>query len=186
MNKFSTPLRYGAIGFMVMCIISFVSYFFYRQLFGSFYTQIATGLLFFGISIFIPIWGGIGFRREQGGVISFKDAFLAVFMIYAISSLGGSVMQYLIPNVIDTEYPEQILNLVKTTTEESMEKFGAPDDQIEKTMQGFTLEQFKPSLFQTAKAYGGYMLFGAILSLIIAAFIKRNSEVKPVQEFPSS
>jgi len=186
MNKFSTPLRYGVIGFMVMCIISFLSYFFYRQLFGSFYMQIAIGLLFFGISIFIPIWGGISFRKESGGIISFKDAFIAVFIIYAVSSLGSSCMQYLIPNVIDTEYPEQLLELIKDTTEESMEKFGAPGEQIEKTMEGFTLEQFKPSLLQTLKTYGMYMLFGIVLSLIIAAFIKRNSESKPVQEFPST
>ncbi len=186
MNKFSTPLRYGAIGFMVMCIISFLSYFFYRQLFGSFYMQIAIGLLFFGISIFIPIWGGISFRKESGGIISFKDAFIAVFIIYAVSSLGSSCMQYLIPNVIDTEYPEQLLQLIKTTTADSMEKFGAPDEQIEETMEGFTLEKFKPTLLETAKTFGFYMLFGIVLSLIIAAFIKRNSEVKPVREFPST
>lgn len=185
MNKFSTPLRYGAIGFFTMCILSFVSYFFYRQLFGSFTMQMFIGLLFFGISIFIPIWGGITFRREQGGVISFKDAFLAVFIIYAVSSLGSCAMQYLIPNVIDTEYPEQILQLVKETTADSMERFGAPDEQIEKTMKDFTLEKFKPGLLQTAKTYSYYLLFGMALSLLIAVFIKRNSEHKPVQEFAS-
>jgi len=186
MNKFSTPLRYGAIGFMVMCIISFISYFFYRQLFGSFFMQMSIGILFFGIGIFIPIWGGITFRRENGGTISFKDAFLAVYIIYAVSALGSSTMQYVIPNIIDTEYPEQLLELVKTTTAESMEKFGAPDEQIEKTMEEFKLEKFKPDLVQTLKGYGISLTIGAALSLIIAAFIKRNSENKPVQEFPST
>ena len=140
MNKFSTPLRYGAIGFMVMCIISFLSYFFYRQLFGSFYMQIAIGLLFFGISIFIPIWGGISFRKESGGIISFKDAFIAVFIIYAVSSLGSSCMQYLIPNVIDTEYPEQLLQLIKTTTADSMEKFGHRMSRLKKRWKGLLLK----------------------------------------------
>lgn len=185
MNKFSTPLRYGAIGFMAMCIISIISYFFYKQMFSSFTTQMLIGILIFAVTIFIPVWGGITFRRENGGWVSFKDAFLAVYIIYIISTLGSSIMQYIVPNIIDTEYPEQLLQLVKSTTEDSMEKFGASDEQIEKTMKDFTIERFKPSIVDTARSYGFSLLIGAVLSLVIAAFIKRNSESKPIQNFPS-
>ncbi|MDB5282650.1 MAG: hypothetical protein JWO06_1725 [Bacteroidota bacterium] len=176
MNKFSVPIRYGVIGALVYATIGFISYMLYRQLFSSFMTQILFGIVVFGIGIFIPVFGGVTFRRAQGGSLSFKDAFLGVFIICAVSAVGSSVMTYVIPNIIDTEYPQKSMDLIQSTTRETMEKFGAPDEKIEEAMQRFKIENFKPGVVSTLKGYGISLIWGLVLSLIIAAFIRRNNE----------
>ena len=184
--KFNVPIRYGIIAALVMIIISFLSYLFYRQLFGSFGMQIGVGLFFLAIAIFIPVWGGVTFRRDIGGIISFKDAFIGVFIICALSSAGSCLMQYLIPNVIDKQYAEEITQYLRNTTSAYMEKMGAPDEKIDETMKQFTVEKFQPDLATTGKSFLKYLGFNAILSLIIAAFIRRNSGANPVPMEDSS
>jgi len=177
--KFNIPIRYGIIAALVMIIISFITYLFYKPLFASFGMQIFTGFALLAISIFIPVWGGVTFRRESGGVLSFRDAFIGVFIICALSAVGSCSMQYLIPNVIDKQYPEEVTQYLRTTTSAYMERMGAPEDKIDETMQKFTVEKFKPSLLQTLKSYGVYLIWEVVLSLIIAAFVRRNSEAIP-------
>lgn len=187
-SKFGAPIRYGIIGALIMVIVSFLSYLFYRNLFGSFWTQIGTGFFFLALYLTIPIWGSILFRRERGGIISFGDAFIGALIICALSSAGGSIMQYIIPNVIDTQYPEEITRFLQTTTSEYMEKMGAPDDRINETMKKFTVEKFKPDLLETSKSYAKALAFGIVISLIIAAFLKRNplATVTPVTDIGTS
>lgn len=176
MNNFKIPLRYGVIGALVMCIFSFISYLFYRQLFSSFYTQIGVGTVSLAIMIAIPLMGGFAFRKDRGNVLSFKDALVGVLLICVITFAGSSLMGYLIPNVIDTEYPEQVMQLMKNSTQETMEKFGSSDEEIEKAMERFDDEQFKPSLLQTIKGYGISLGIALVLSLIIAAVIRREPQ----------
>ena len=182
MNKYSTPIKYGIIGALVSCITSFIAYMFYRQLFASFMSQILVGLVIFAIGVFIPVWGGVTFRAERGGILLFKDAFLGVFIICAISSAGSGLMTYVIPNIIDPDYAPKLMELVQTTTRESMEKFGAPDDKIEEAMGRFKIENFKPNALGALKGYGISLIWGAVLSLIIAAFIKRKPDTNVIPE----
>lgn len=188
MNKYSTPIKYGIIGALVSCITSFTAYMFYRQLFSSFVSQMLVGIIIFGIGVFIPVWGGVTFRAERGGVLSFKDAFLGVFIICALSFAGSGLMTYIIPNIIDPDYAPKLMEMVETTTRESMEKFGAPDDKIEEAMGRFKIENFKPDALGALKSYGGSLIWGAILSLIIAAFIRRRADTNagPVTDMGAS
>lgn len=183
-SKFGTPIKYGIIGALVTVILSVMSYMFYAQLFSSFFTQIAVGILFFGAGLFIAIWGGVTFRRENNGVLSFQDAFVGVLIILLFSAVASTVMGYLISNVIDPQYPEKLVELIKSTTRDSMEKWGTPDDKIEETMKSFTIEKFKPTLLSSAKGLGMGLLWSSILALIIGAFIRRNPEVvvRPQEE----
>jgi len=185
--SFKTPLKYGLIGALVACILGFLNYLFYRQLFSTITMMSVIGFVTFAITIFIPIWGGITFRRENGGVLSFQNAFIAVFLIYSMSVAGSSLMSYLIPNVIDKDYPEQVFQLVKNTTSEMMEKLGTPQDQIDKAMEKVTIEKFKPSILKTLQGFGISLLVAAAISLIIAAFVKRNVDaIKMPETGPSS
>jgi hypothetical protein len=181
MNKYAIAVRYGVIGALITCIISFLSYLFYRQLFGSFTMSMATRFIFFAIGLFIPIWGGITFRRANNGNISFLEAFTAVFIIYMITAFAAVMMSYLICNVIDPQYPDNLTELLKNTTRDTMEKFGAQDDQIEKTMEQFKVENIRPTMRSSVMQIGISAIIGAVLSIIVGLFIKRNSETPVIK-----
>lgn len=184
MEQFKTPIRYGIIGALVMCIFSFITYIFYRQLFSSFYVQIAIGILSFILTLIFPIVGGLKFRKDRGDVLSFKDALTGVMIICTLTFAGSTLMGYLIPNVIDQEYPQELMQLMKTTMQDSMEKFGASDEEIEKAMERMDEEKFKPTLLQSAKGFGISLGIGLVLSMIIAAFIRRAP--KPIAQAEDS
>jgi MFS family permease len=178
MEKYSTPIRYGIIGGIVMCISALLSYLFYNQLFGSFAAQSIYGLLMLGLMIFIPVWGTITYKRQKGQ-ISFGDAFIAGMIIIGITLLFSSTISYVLPNFIDKDYPQQLYEKVKSTTSDSMEKFGAPEDQIEKALERIKLEDFQPTLLRTLRSFGIGLGMGAVLCLIIAAFASRPEKPKP-------
>lgn len=183
---FKIPLKYGLIGGFVLSVISLLTYVFYESLFSSFMMMIVFRFAVFAVVIFVPIMGGITYRRLKGGSIPFVEAFVAVFIVYAISSLMSTAMIYLIPNVIDEQYPVQMQELVRKTTEESMEKWGKSQDEIDKALRYNTLEQYKPGLATVGKTYAFGLVFGAILSAIIAAFTRRSEKPPVEEETPAS
>ena len=180
-TDFSIPLRYGLIGGFIICIISILSYLFYTQLFGSLMAQSIFGLSFFALIVFIPVWGTVTFKRSVGSV-TFQQAFLAAMIIISISMAFSSVMSYVIPNIIDTDYPVQLHQLVQKNTAETMEKFGTSDEEIEKAMDRIKLEDFKPTLLKTLRSFGISLAMGAGLSLIIALFVSRPNKEQPKAE----
>lgn len=181
MNKnFSLPIRYGLIGGFIVCIISVFSYLFYRQLFSGFVMQAIFGFAFLAMLVFIPVWGTVSFKRELGK-LTFQQAFLCSVTILAITLFFSGVLGYLIPNVIDPDYPEQLHELITKTTAESMEKFGAPDDKIEETLEAIKLEDFTPTLEATVITYGKQLGMGIVLSVLIALFVSRPSKDEPIK-----
>ena len=101
---------------------------------------------------------------------------------FCLTLLFSNIISYIIPNFIDTEYPQHLYDIVRNNTAATMEKFGAQDEDIEKALKGITLEQFTPTLMSTLKAFGISLGLGLILSLIVALFVSRPSkevEIKP-------
>ncbi len=181
--NYSTSIRYGLIGGIVASIIGVLSYMFYRQLFGGFMSQMLVGFFYLGIMVFIPVWGTVSQKREQGN-LTFQQGFISCTTILAITLLFSSVTGFLIPNIIDKDYPAELHKLVQQTTAESMEKFGAPDEKIEETLDGIKIEDFKPSLMDTVQGYAKSLGIGAILSVLVALFVSRpnrHEQPKPVE-----
>lgn len=177
MEKFNTniPVRYGIIALLVSIVSSMIFYFFYQTLFGSFFMSAVVGLLSFGIAAFIGIWSGITYRRDHGNVISFGHAFLAIFIVYAFSTGGSIVSNYLINDLIDPQYAENASSYMKSKMEEQFEKMNMTDEQIKEATKDMNAENFNPPPLKFAKKMGGFLAFMAFVALIAAAFIKRNS-----------
>lgn len=174
MNNYSLSVRYGLVGALLMCIFGLFTYMFYRTLFSSFFVQMIFGLAYFASVIFIVVWGVVSFKRELAE-ITFLKAFLAGMIIFSMTMFASNFTSYIIPNYIDTDYPQQLYDLVKRSTAQSMERFGAPDEEIEKAMERIEPEQFSPTLAKTARAYGISLGVGALLCLIVAAFVSRKN-----------
>lgn len=177
MNKFNPniPVRYGIIAGLISMVVGFIFYLFYTTLFSNFWIATLSGVLMLAFVAFIGVWSGITYRRENGNVVSFAHAFLAVMLVFVINIGMSQVMEWMVPNVIDPEYPVQASKLLREKVSEQMEKMGAPDDQIEKALADMTPEKFNPGPVAIVKKLAATTGIYMVLSLIIAAFIKRNS-----------
>lgn len=178
--NYQLPIKYGLISGIVMCMISMITYFFYNSLFSSIVLQMVFGLISFGLMLFFPIWGAVTYKREKAGNVGFGEILIVAFIICAIGLFFSSAMGYIIPNLIDTDYPQNIYNRVVKTTSESMEKMGSSDSDIEKALERIKLEDFKPTILRTLRGYGIALVVGFVLSTLVAVFAARkNREETP-------
>lgn len=139
-----------------------------------------TGFL---IPVIVAILGGIRQRKVNGGNLSFADALKVVFLIFVISSVVSTAFNYVLFNFVDVPFREALTQAAAEKTEELMTKFGAKQEQIdqavEETLKGNNYTLGKMSLNM---AFG--LIFWFIISLIIAAIIKKNKPDFPFQDAP--
>jgi ABC-type multidrug transport system fused ATPase/permease subunit len=155
--------------------IGLLMYVFYQSLAGSFLLFAAIMFLSFALTLFIAIWSGITYRRENGGVISFGHAFLAVFIVFVFNSVAYSLTLNLINHVIDKDYAVRLSTRVREKATEQMEKANMSDEDIKERLKNVTPEAYNPPLALQIKSSALWLLVWAVLSALIALFIKRGS-----------
>lgn len=177
MEKFNTkiPVRYGLFAFAYAITIGLMMYVFYQSLVSSFVLMGAMGLLSLGVVLFLAIWSGITYRRENDNVISFGHAFLAVFIVFVFNSVGSISSQLLINKVVDPQYAEKASLLLREKMSDRFEKMNMTDDQIKEATKSMTAENFDPPLIKQVKGVAISLAVFAAISAIVAAFIKRGS-----------
>jgi uncharacterized membrane protein (DUF106 family) len=168
-------LTYGAILGVVSVIFSIIMYIagFMPTSFSKMFIVLIISL---GISIIFVSAGMKGYRdKVLDGSISFGQAFLVGMSIIVVSAIIGSLYNLIFTTIIDPDYMDRVMEATKNSTYEWMNSKGLPDAQIEEAMdkmdkqkEGMTpLKNFSKGLISS-------LIFGAILSLIIAAFTKKN------------
>ena len=107
------------------------------------------------------------YRDELGGYITYGNAFSAGFRYSIFTGLLLAVFSYLYLAILSPEMFDKVLDVTRT----QMEEKNAPESQIEKTMD--IMHKWGPLLgaFGAAVAYA---IFGAIVSLITAAIVKKE------------
>lgn len=131
-----------------------------------------------GYAVYLIIGVGIylalnDFKKENLGFISYGQGLGLGSMMSAIVGLLSSFYSFAYMKFIDSTITDQILK----NAEREMEKKGLPDDQIEKAME-YSKMFMSPGVMFIAGVFFTVFL-GFILSLIIAAIMKKN---KPVFE----
>jgi hypothetical protein len=177
MEKFNPqiPLRYGLIAFAFILTLGLMMYVFYQSVITNF-AMLGTIFVFaFALVLFLAIWSGISYRRENGGVISFSHAFLAVFIVFVFNAIANPTAQLLINKVIDTQYAEKASSLLKEKMSDYFDKHNVPDDRAKEAMKDMGPERFDPPLMKQMKTLAYTLAFFAVISAIVAAFIKRGS-----------
>jgi uncharacterized membrane protein (DUF106 family) len=113
-------------------------------------------------------------QRDQldGGIISYAKALSVGIVVVLIGMIISSFWNYVLVNFIDTEYINRLKEQFIATWGESM-----PEDSLDEALAGFDkagnlLETIKSSLI-------GGTIFGLIIGLITAAFMKRE----PMKEY---
>ncbi len=131
-----------------------------------------------GYAVYLIIGAGIylalnDFKKENLGFISFGQGLGLGTMMTAIVGLISSFYSFAYMKFIDSSIPEQILK----NAQREMEKKGLPDDQIDQAME-YSKMFMSPGVMFVAGVFFTVIL-GFILSLIIAAIMKKD---KPVFE----
>ncbi len=119
-------------------------------------------------------------KKENGGFLEFSQALKISFGVMAISSLLYSLASFVLLNFIDTAFRERLLQATIEMTQRMMQRFNAPQDAIDKTIQEMTTSN-PYSLGRTMFNFAWFCIVWFIIALIISAIVKKK---KP--EFPQA
>lgn len=118
--------------------------------------------------------GTIAGRNGQGGMASFREAWLFSMSVALVASFAGAVLTLLLYQVIDPELPGLMTELTLEKTRSMMEGFGVSGDLLDMQM-----KEIRSSI-EGAYTAGGLatnsasgMVMWAVVSLIVAAICKR-------------
>ena len=135
------------------------------------------GMVF--LLVYVIIFGvlGVKYRNQMGTYMTYGQAYGAIFVMIFVASIVNTVFSILLYNVIDTELGGRLTEITVQTTEDMLRKFGAPEDQIQQSIQA-ARETDNYSLSNLL--LGGVIFLGvignAIVTLVLAAIAKKKPE----------
>lgn len=169
-SPWAIAMRYGGMIAAIMIVITLVQYL--SGLSDPANAQSPATMVIGFISFAVWIGGVVmavrAYRTELGGYMSFGEGFRVGFFTFLVISAISAVWNFLFYSFIAPEFLEKTLEFVQYT----MEDGGADDGTID-TMMGIYERVYTPSGFMLMSLVGG-TIFGAIVSLIIGAAMKKN------------
>ncbi len=157
----------GVMAGLALIVISLVFYFINPKILLGW-----AGSISWLVIIYFMYKAVAGDRAENGGGISFGEAFKSSFLVYLVATLISTIFTYVLINFIDTG----MLDLIKETQMEAMDK-----------MSGFLGEEATAEAKAELEKQGGQfgigtslmgwlfgLIFGAIIALIVAAVMKKD------------
>jgi len=164
----NTPIIYGVFCGLALIILSLLLY-----LGGlSWYMSPATFLNYI-IPIVVAVLCGLRERKLQGGHMSFAHALKVTFLFFVIGSIIFTLFTFLLLNIIDVPFREALSQEAAVATEKMLEKFGAPQETIDKTVSEI-LSGKSYTFGKTLLSYAFGLIFWFIVALIISAIIKKS------------
>lgn len=175
LNPMNPAIKNNGVRFGLIYGVISIVYALYAYLFdSSVYVSIWSGILFFFLSLGFYIYAVAKAKKELGGYITFKEAF-STFMIAAVVATAiSTVFSILLMGVIDPEYAETVLDLIKETTMERLESANLPEEKMEEILN--TLDERNPfAIGSLAKNFFFGVAFSSVIGLITAAAMKKNN-----------
>ena len=176
-NELSAPgLRQNAIKHgLILAAISIVLTLGYYVIDYTLLATIKIGLLSLAIFLGYGIYAGIGFRKEIGGFMSFKHAFLHGFFVFAFSAFISTIFNILLYTVIDPELGQKLTDVAVQNTEEMMRNFGMPEDQMDEALEKARTDATdRYTVGGLALGYVWALIGCAVFALISGAIVKRK------------
>ncbi len=170
-------LRWGAIMGMTILIIQLMVYLLSKSSLVSF----TYGIVNFILQVILLVVAVYVYRKNiNNGLLSFVEGFTIVMLIFAGSALINSVFQFLLYNVIDPDLSTYIYERTLEMTTNMMEKFGAPEEEIEKAIEKINPEDLKLTPQRLVTNYFFSLLFGVFFAVIIAAIFRKKPQIDQI------
>lgn len=169
----ASSLKWGLIGSLVIIIYSIILYVIDSSLMVNMWAG------FVGLIVFIAVivLNVKEVRNNQGGYISLSEALFAAFLVYVVASFINTLFNYALFNWIDPNLPVLLKEKTIETTVEMMQKFGASEDDINKTLaqldEKMDVGSFSTQFWNFLKGSA----FGFVISFIIALIMKKKRPV---------
>jgi hypothetical protein len=145
----------------------------------------ALGLIGFAAAIIVPIIFIRKERSQRGGFITFGEAFKLSFFGLAIGGAIAAVFQILYTGVIDPDFGERMTAKTLEFSNQFME--GAMSDEqreeILRQTEADAMERWE--LMGQIQSFGIALILYAVLSLILAAVLKKNPDTENAQTLDS-
>jgi hypothetical protein len=174
-------VKHGLIVGGIAALYTLIAYLIDPTLFVNWFMGIALMV----VNFVILVMATVNTRKEQGGFISFKDAFSAFLVAALVGTLISTTVNIMIFNVVDPDFKEEITELTIEASVEMMENFGADEAAIE---QGIAQIE-ENDQFSLGKQLQGVLwaIIGyAVVGLILAAITKKEKPVVDTAEIIDS
>ena len=168
-SLFNNALIYGLFTAAISIVFSILTY--------ILDVPFKSPLMYFSFIILLGgiIYGTLQYKNNYlGGYMSFGKAFLSGFLIVATASVITSVYSYVFFTFIDPAYLERIISQTLEQTQAKLVEKGMSDDQMEPALA--MTRKFMTPMIMSIFAIIYSLLFGAILSLITAAILKKEDK----------
>ncbi len=171
-------LNYGILFGLLLIIYSVVLYMFNIVPVG--FSKLTLLLLVVNLAIyFFALWFFTKSYRNDilGGYIDYGKAFLFGLLIVAFSSILLAIYNYIFNAFIDPDYVQRLMDATQDWTREFMSSKGVPQSQIDITMEKMESKSLTTPLKYALQGILGSIIFGAIISLITSAIVKKKKEL---------
>ena len=158
-----TALKWGLITGIALVVYSIILYTLNQT------TNGALSLIIYGILIGGLIVGMREYRTTNGGYMTYGEGMSLGALLSAVAGLLSSAFTVFYTQVIDPGFQERLVGQVRDQMEEQGK---LSDEQIDQAIEW--MQKFQSPGLQFMFGLFGTILIGVVLSLIIAAFIRRN------------
>lgn len=138
-------------------------------------TSALVGIGVLVVSIALVSYFAIRYRKQSGGYISFKNGFIALFLMLFISGLLMQTFNILLYQVIDPELSEKIKIASIENTASMMQSFNAPQEEIDKAIDRIQNVNMEVTVSKQLLQIVWMQIYNLIIALIIALIIKKKN-----------
>jgi hypothetical protein len=127
----------------------------------------------FIIPIVICVLGGLQQKKFQGGYLEFSEALKTTFMILVVGAFFATLFNFVLLNYIDVPFRQAMMQEAAAKAERMMEKFGMPQDQIDKAVE----DMLNGNNYTLGKQFLGFAFWCIglfVVALIVSAIIKKK------------
>lgn len=171
----SPTVKYGLLGGLTIAAIQILLYYVSFEASQSLGIGSALGLI---IPIVLMVLGVKAERENQEGFISFGEALKTAFFVYMLCTIVSGVISFAHMKTYSDETWEQIAEIQKEGAMDMVKMFGAESAELEEAFdEQFDADAIKEQTSSINALLLGILVaafFGIIISLIIAAIMKRN------------
>ena len=133
-----------------------------------------------GIVLVTMVVSGLAIRRDEGGILIWKRAWVHLILVVGVLSVVGALFNMVMYEWIATpEFLDSMIRITKEKTVESMSAFGVPSSMLEEIETGIESKMLD-SLSPLGLAQGVLWsaLIWAVPAMIVALVIRRNENAE--------
>lgn len=169
-RRISIPLLYGLIAAGAEIVFILITYSAGPKTFVG-------GVAFLGyvIAIAFAAAAALAQKKANGGMIGFREAVKASFIVFVLGLLMRVLFPWLLVNYIDPHFKEQLIPEMVAQAEK-YRMYGVSEDRIQEQVDSVKKEPFPLLSMLTGLAWSYIVFF--FISLLIAAIVKRKPGTK--------